>query len=81
MVHEGLESGWSVTEPKEHDGRFKEFKRGDERSLPLVLFTNANVVESPSDIELGKDRGVLHVIDQLRDKRQGVRCKTTNLTR
>ena len=75
MVYEGLESGWSVTEPKEHDGRFKESKRGDECSLPLVLFANVNVVQSPSDIELGKDRGVLHVIDQFRDKRQGVCCK------
>ena len=56
------------TEPKEHDSGFKEPKRGDERSFPLVFFTNTNVVESPSDIELGKNRGVFHVVDQFRDK-------------
>ena len=63
VVHEGLESGWSVAKPEEHDGRFKESKRSDKRSLPLVFFTNADVIESPSDVELGKDRGVFHVID------------------
>ena len=72
VVHKGLESGWSITEPKEHDGWFKESKRGDERSLPLVFFLNANVVESPSDVELGKDRRVLYIIDQFRNKGQGI---------
>ena len=68
MVYKGLESGQSITEPKQHDGRFKESKRSDEHSLPLVLFLNANVVESPSDIELGEDYRVFHVIDQFRNK-------------
>ena len=67
MVHEGLKGGWSITEPKEHDGGFKESERGDERSFPLI-FTNVNVVESPSNIELGKDRGVFHVINQFRNE-------------
>ena len=60
VVHKGLESGWSIAEPKEHDGRFKESERGDERSLPLVFFSDVNVIESPLDVELGKDCGVLH---------------------
>ena len=72
MVHEGLESRWSIAEPKEHDGRFKESKRSDERSFPLVFFMNANVIKSPSDVELSEDRGVLHVVNQFGDKRQGV---------
>ena len=72
VVHKGLESGRSITEPKEHDSWFKESKRGDECSLPLVFFSNANVVESPSDIELGKDHRVLHIVDQFRDKGQWV---------
>ena len=63
VVHERLESGWSITEPKEHDGRFKESKRSDECSFPLVFFANANVVKPPSDVELGEDCGVLHVVD------------------
>ena len=73
MIHKRLKSGWSITEPKEHDSGFKESKRSDERSFPLVFFANANVVESPSDIELGKDHGVLHIVDQFGNKGQGVR--------
>ena len=72
MVHERLESGWSITEPKEHDGRFKESKRSDECSFPLVFFVNTNVVESPSDIKLGEYHQVLHVVNQFGNKRQGV---------
>ena len=63
MVHERLERGWSVAKPEEHDGRFEESKRSDESSFPLVVFANANVIESPSDVELGKDRGVFHIVD------------------
>ena len=33
---------------------------------------NANVVESPLDIELGKDHGVFHVVNQFMDEGQGV---------
>ena len=72
MVHERLESRWSVAETEEHDGRFKETKRGDECSFPLVFFTNADVVKSPSDVELSKYRGVFHVIDQFGDEGQGI---------
>ena len=32
------------------------------------FFANMNVVESPLDIKLGKNRGVFHVVDQFRDK-------------
>ena len=68
MVHERLESRWSVAETEEHDGRFKETKRGNECSLPLIFLTNADVVESPSDVELSKYRGVFHVVDEFWDE-------------
>ena len=68
MIHEGLKSGWSIAEPKEHDGGFKESKRGDEHSLPLIFFLNMNVIEFPLNVEFGKNHGVFHVIDQFRDK-------------
>ena len=70
MIHKGLESGRSVAEPKEHDSGFKESKGGDERSLPLIFFLNVNVIESPLDVEFGKNCGVFHVIDEfwIRDK-------------
>ena len=63
VVHERLECGRSIAEPEEHDGGFKESKRSDESSFPLVIFMNANVVESPSDIELGENCGVFHIVD------------------
>ena len=72
MVHKGLENGWSVAKPEEHDSRFKESKRSDECSFPLVFLANTNVVESPSDIKLGEYCGVLHVVNQFGDKRQGI---------
>ena len=72
MVHERLESRWFVAETKEHDGRFEESKRSDECSLPLVLFANADIVKSPSNVELRKYRGVFHVVDQFWDKGQGI---------
>ena len=68
VVHKGLESGWSIAKDEEHGGWLKESKRNDECPFPLVLFSNVNVVESPLDIKLGKDRRVLHVIDQFRNK-------------
>ena len=47
VVHKGLKSGWSIAKPKEHDGRLKESKGGDECPFPLVFFLDADVVESP----------------------------------
>ena len=72
MVHERLESRWSIAESKEHDGRFKESKRSDKCSFSLVFFANANIIKSPPDIEFGENCGVLHIVNQFRDKRQGV---------
>ena len=72
MVHERLEGRWSVAETKEHDGRLEESERSDECSLPLVFLANADVVESPSDVELSKYRGVFHVVDQFGNKGQGI---------
>ena len=68
MVHEHLKSRRGVAEPKEHYSRFKEAKRSDERCFPLVFLSDANVVISPSNIKLGEQCGVLHVVDQLRDE-------------
>ena len=54
MVHECLECGGCVTESEEHDGWFKEFHGGNEGSLPLVFFSDANVVIPPTDVKLGE---------------------------
>ena len=73
MVHEGLECRQHVAEPKEHHCWFKKPQGCDEGSSPLVFFTNADVVIAPSDVELREEGGVLHVIDEFRDKQQRVR--------
>ena len=54
VVHKCLESWWGVTESKKHDSRFEETEGSDECSLTLILFSNANVIVSPLDIEFDK---------------------------
>ena len=68
MIHERLKSQRSITEPKEHYGGFKEAERSDECHFPLVFLPNVNVVIAPSDIKLGEQCRVLHIVDQLRDE-------------
>ena len=68
MIHERLKSRRGVAEPKEHYCGFKEAKRSDECHFPLVFLPNANVVIAPSNIKLGEQCGVLHIIDQLWDE-------------
>ena len=62
MIHKHLKHQWGIVETKKHDGGFKETKGGDECGFPLILFTNANIVISPSDVKLGEKSGVLHVV-------------------
>ena len=63
MVHECLECQRSIAETEKHDCGFIEAKGSNECNFLLIFFVNANVVISPSDIKLGKESGVLHVID------------------
>ena len=63
MVHEGLECQRSIAETEKHDCGFIETKGSNEYGLPLIFFINVNVVISPSDIELGEEGGVFHVIN------------------
>ena len=68
VIHKCLECGWGIAEPEEHHSRFKEAKGGDEHSLPLIPFSNPNVVVSPTNIKLGKQGGIFHIVDEFRDK-------------
>ena len=76
MIHERLKGRRGVAEPKEHHSGFKEAERSDERCFPLVFLSDANVVITPSNIKLGEQCRVLHVIDQLRD--EGERIPVAN---
>ena len=68
VVHKCLEHGWGIAKPEEHYCRFKESKGSDKRSLPLICFLNLDVVVPPTDIRLGEQGGILHVVDEFRDK-------------
>ena len=68
VIHECLECGGSIAESEEHDGGFNESHGGDEGCFPLVLFSNANVVISPTNVEFGEQGGFVHVIDEFRDQ-------------
>ena len=39
----------------------------DEGGFPLVPISDADVVVSPSDVELGEDLGIFHLIDEVLD--------------
>ena len=62
MIHECLEGQWGVAEAKKHDSRFIEAKRGDKCCFPLIFLLNANVIITPSHIELGEKGEIFHVI-------------------
>ena len=72
MIHEHLKSRRSVAEAKEHYGGFKEAERGDEHRFPLVFLLDADVVIAPSNIKLGEQCRVLHIINQLRDEEKRI---------
>ena len=63
VVYKCLKHWWGVAETKEHDSGFEEAKGGDKCGFPLILFANMDVVISPSNIKLGEQSGVLHVIN------------------
>ena len=69
MIHEGLKSAGGIAESEEHDSWFKKFQRGDERSLPLILLMNMDVVVTPTNVKFSEVCGVLHIINEFRDKR------------
>jgi hypothetical protein len=64
-VDEVLEGGWRVAKSEEHNVQLKEpsvcFKSG----LPLVFFSDANVIVALSDVEFAKDFHALEVFDVL----------------
>ena len=63
MIHECLEGRWGIAEAKKHDCGFIEAKGGDKCCFPLVFFSNANVIITPSYIELGENGGIFHVVN------------------
>ena len=68
-VHKRLERQWGAAKSKKHHCWFKQSKRHDESSFPLVTFFDSNVVISPSYVKLSKERELAKVVDKVRDER------------
>ena len=57
VIHHDLEGGRAVGYAKEHYQRFEQASIGLEGCLPLVSRLNADVVETPTNIQLGEVSG------------------------
>ena len=54
VVHHGLEGGWAVSHAKEYYQGFEQALIGPEGCFPLISRLNADVVEIPTNVQLGK---------------------------
>ena len=63
VVHHRLEGCQAVHEAKEHDLWLKEPSLGTECGLPLVVLSDSDIVETPSDIQLSKVLGTSELCD------------------
>ena len=74
IVHESLERCGGVTKAEEHDCGFEESFVGDEGRLPLVAIFDADVVISPTNVELGEVASVFQLVHKVGDegKRVGI---------
>jgi hypothetical protein len=54
MIHEALEGSGTVTHAEKHDSWFKESTTCFESSLPLVFFSDSNVVVSPANVKFAE---------------------------
>ena len=67
-VHKCLKCQRRATKSEKHHCWFEQSKRRDEGSLPFITLLDSNVIISPSYVELGKERELAKVINEVRDK-------------
>ena len=72
VVHHSLEGGWAVSHAKEHYQGFKQALIGPEGCLPLISRLDADVVETPTNIQLGKVSGSAELQYEFGDQWEGV---------
>ena len=72
VVHKSLEHCQRVTKAEEHDHWFEESFVGDESHLPLVTIFDADVVVSPTNIELSEVVSVFQLVHEVGDERKEV---------
>ena len=68
VVHHSLEGDQAVSHAKEHYQGFEQASIGPEGCLPLVSGLNANVVETPTNIQLGEVPGSAELRYEFRDQ-------------
>jgi hypothetical protein len=54
VVHKALEGGGAVAYAEEHDSWFKESATCFKGSLPLVFFSDSNIVVSPVNVKFAE---------------------------
>src|ERR1700761_3085368 len=59
VIHHGLKRRRRIGESEIHHQRLEEPPVGPERRLPLVAFLDADIIETPPNIEFGKKAGSL----------------------
>ncbi|KAF9798448.1 hypothetical protein IEO21_10718 [Rhodonia placenta] len=72
VVHHRLEGRGGVGEAEEHHQGFVQSPVSHKGRLQFVTSLDPDIVISPSDIELGEERGTVELIHHLSDQRQGV---------
>ncbi|KAF9797487.1 hypothetical protein IEO21_10870 [Rhodonia placenta] len=72
VVHHRLEGRRGIGETEEHHQGFVQSPVSHKGRLPFITGFDADVVVSPLDIELRKERSTTELIHHLGDQRQGV---------
>ena len=58
IIHHCLECHGGVPQSKKHDSWFEQPSVSSECGLPLVIFLDPHVIESPAEIKYGEELGV-----------------------
>src|SRR5260221_12401607 len=59
IIHHCLEHCRGVTQSKKHDGWFEQPSVSSEHGLPLIIFLDPHIIESPAEIKYGEELGVM----------------------
>ena len=72
VVHHSLEGGWAVSHAKEYYQGFEQTSIGPEGYFPLISGLNADVVQTPTNVQLGEVSGSTELRYEFRDQWEGV---------
>ena len=67
LIHEIHEISWGIGQAKGHNGVFKQSVPGGEGGLGNVRLSNLQLVVTRPKIDLRKDSGSVHLIEQILD--------------